>query len=718
MLLKSLSSNPRLGEVPNMSKEAATAMIDELRQLRELTETLTGNGYLRDQTNEWEYALDAIPDCIYIINTKLEIKFVNKVLAERLHKKKEDLYGLPCGVAIMGGVCCSFEDKDPDGLDVVKEVYLGNLDGWFDITRSPIYTKTDKLIGFICVLQDVTARKEAADNLFNREATLESIFNAAPIGVGLLKREGRIILSCNKFLLDLVGYSEEELVGSSARMLYSCRKEFDRVARVKHAEIAKTGIGAIETKFKTKHGKIIDVLLRSSVIKEDNEKLVFTVTDITLRKQREKKLKLNEERLESVLELSKMDQHSEEEIMDYALEEAVRLTSSKIGYLHFVDSGKDITDAGVNLHLFKWSKGVHDNCDAKKVTHYPLERAGCWADCVRQKKPIIHNDYSYLTEEDGKRGLPDGHINLVRHLSVPIFEGDAIVAVAGVGNKEELYDKTDLRQLNLFMNSMWDIVKRKRAEDLANIFKEELLVAMEQSHAGVAIADAPDGKLRYVNRSGIDIRGFSEEELTNITVESYAKNWQIYHLDGTLYKPEDVPLARAMTKGELVVEIFIIKRSDGEERRVLAHAAPIFNKNKEIVSGIVVFLDITEASDKANIIENSEKKFKAVFDTNADVIVIIHLEDGVMVDVNPAFESLSGFTREESVGKSILDLNIWVNLNDREKFYEELLRNKKVTNMETILRHKDGNEVLCVVSSSVVLIDSKPHAVSIIRKAS
>ena len=62
-------------------------MIDELKRLRQLTETLTGNGYLKDQAKEWEYALDAIPECIYIINNKFEIKFTDNLYLDNLRNK-------------------------------------------------------------------------------------------------------------------------------------------------------------------------------------------------------------------------------------------------------------------------------------------------------------------------------------------------------------------------------------------------------------------------------------------------------------------------------------------------------------------------------------------------------------------------------------------------------------------------------------------------------
>ena len=268
-------------------------MIDELRKLREITDTLTGNGYLRDQAEEWEYALDAIPDCVYIINNRFEIKFVNKALANRIGISKTNLYGKICYDVIIGAIKQEFPDdwKDPKFIisnPLLKEVYLENLSGWFDATRSPIYTKMNKLIGFICILQDVTAKKVAFDNLLYREATLDAVFNAVPLGMGLMDFKTRSVLSINKYMTDLTGYSEEELLYASDRLLYESYDEFYRVGKLSRENMEEGITSTIETTFLTKSGKLIDVSLKTSKIKGKNSSsVVFTVTVVADKKVKE-----------------------------------------------------------------------------------------------------------------------------------------------------------------------------------------------------------------------------------------------------------------------------------------------------------------------------------------------------------------------------------------------------------------------------------------------
>lgn len=191
------------------------------------------------------------------------------------------------------------------------------------------------------------------------------------------------------------------------------------------------------------------------VLRTYEKKSQLLYREIDYRKQAEAALKLDEERLEALFNLTQMEIETEKEITDYALEEAVRLTKSKGGYLHFFNEDEQ------TIQLYSWSKEVMKTCTAAEAHHYPLDAAGAWADSIRLSKAVIHNNFQSLAD---KKGYPEGHFHLVRHLGIPIFDGDRIVGVTGVGNKEDPYDESDARQITLFMNNMWGILKQKRSE--------------------------------------------------------------------------------------------------------------------------------------------------------------------------------------------------------------------------------------------------------------
>jgi diguanylate cyclase (GGDEF)-like protein len=179
---------------------------------------------------------------------------------------------------------------------------------------------------------------------------------------------------------------------------------------------------------------------------------------VVIYKKAQDVLQTSKERLESLLTLSQMSEATEKEIREFALESVVRLTRSEAGYLHFV------SDNEKEIELVSWSKDVLKQCSAVKEPHYPVDKAGIWADSIRLRKPVIHNDYQY---NENRKGYPDGHFHIERHMSIPIFDNNKIVAVSGVANKKEDYDEYDINQYTLFMKSMWFILKQKRADVIA-----------------------------------------------------------------------------------------------------------------------------------------------------------------------------------------------------------------------------------------------------------
>lgn len=154
--------------------------------------------------------------------------------------------------------------------------------------------------------------------------------------------------------------------------------------------------------------------------------------------------------------LQLVDQSVLDRIIQQGLDEAVRLTDSRIGYLHFVNADQ------ATIRLYTWSTGTMKICTAAEAPHYPLAQAGIWVDCVHRREPVIHNDYE---AEPHRKGLPAGHVALTRDLGVPVFEDGQIVAVLGVGNKDSLYDHYDVELTQLLANTIWSIVHRKRVHE-------------------------------------------------------------------------------------------------------------------------------------------------------------------------------------------------------------------------------------------------------------
>ncbi len=130
-------------------------------------------------------------------------------------------------------------------------------------------------------------RRQADAALKRSAATLRSIFRAASIGIGLISN--RVILQVNDRFCEMTGYTPEELIGQSARILYATDEDFEYVGREKYRQIREYGTGTVETRWQRKDGQIIDVWLSSTPLDPADltAGVTFTALDITARKRAE-----------------------------------------------------------------------------------------------------------------------------------------------------------------------------------------------------------------------------------------------------------------------------------------------------------------------------------------------------------------------------------------------------------------------------------------------
>ncbi len=134
-------------------------------------------------------------------------------------------------------------------------------------------------------------------------------------------------------------------------------------------------------------------------------------------------------------------------------------------------------------------------------SHYPVNLAGVWAECVHQRQAVIHNDYASLPN---KKGLPQGHVPVVRELVVPVFRAGKIVAILGLGNKDFDYDRQDISTVSVFSDLAWDIAERKRTEAALLASKAEFQGLVEASPSGIWQADSV-GNVTYVSTRWTEI---------------------------------------------------------------------------------------------------------------------------------------------------------------------------------------------------------------------
>ena len=260
---------------------------------------------LQESEKKYRLSFENVTDVIYTIDTDLNISSLSPSVERLLGYNPQDFIGQ--SVSNFKNILTpeSFERASANINKMLKGKKLpistytfvakdGTLKH-IEIHGSPLILD-GQVAGTISIARDITDRKLVEEALRESEERMRSIFRAAPIGIGVVT--DRILKDVNLRICEMTGYTKEELIGASARILYPTQDDFDYVGTEKYRQIAQTGTGFVETRWKKMDGTIINVLLSSTPIdlSDLSRGVTFTALDITERKRTEEALKESEKK--------------------------------------------------------------------------------------------------------------------------------------------------------------------------------------------------------------------------------------------------------------------------------------------------------------------------------------------------------------------------------------------------------------------------------------
>lgn len=348
--------------------------------------------------------------------------------------------------------------------------------------------------------------------------------------------------------------------------------------------------------------------------------------------------------MQGLLELPELAaQMDEKSFMQSAQEMAERLTCSRISFIHFVNDDEE------TIELVNWSRRtVESYCHASYDSHYPVSKAGIWADALRKRQAVVFNDYAAYPD---KHGLPDGHSELKRLISVPVIENGKVIMLTGVGNKETDYNDADIETVQLVSNAIWQIIQRMRhARQLSQLSR-----VLDKSSIEMYLFDAETLRFIDANPSGSRNLGYALEELKRMSLADVIAAPNSSRFDGII---RQLRAGSERTKNKTFIATY--RRRDGTTYPV-EMSLEVTDEKPSVFLAVVQ--DITERLHS----EHDLRIAATVFETQE--CMMITDVDGIILKVNQSFCEITGYMLEEVVGRTPRILKSGVQDGD---FYEKM----------------------------------------------
>jgi len=560
-------------------------------------------------------------------------------------------------------------------------------------------------------------RRQLADaSAASSEQRFRNFFELGRTGMAITSPE-QSWLNVNPRFCEMFGYSREELTGKTwVEMTHPDDIEAN-MALFRRLVSGEVEHYSMDKRFFHKNGDIVYAHLTVSCQRRPDrsvEYILATLEDITERKQAETKVQRLTQLYVALRECNQaiMRSKNEAELFPIICRNAVKFGGMKMAWIGMVDEiGKCVTPVAVYGSGAEYLDGIGISLDPDSPTAGgPTSRA------ILEKQPYWIQDFQHdpITTPWHERAAK---YDWGASASLPLYRNGAVIGTfvlySGYTNALDQPMRDLLVEMAADISYALDyfdnLDKRKLIEqELEDSEKELTLIYDNVQEIIFAIDVEQNDQFRFisVNRRFIEATGIPLNRIVGRLVQDVIPEPS---LTLVLEKYREAIQSRQPVSWEEAIEYPTGKKIG------MASVSAMFDSSGNCTQLIGTVHDITELRQTETALKDSEERYRKAFQTSPDAINITRLSDGRYLEVNNGFEDMIGYRRDEVIGKTSLELNIWRNPEDRLKLVDSLNRTGVCSNLEADFQAKNGAVIRGLMSGAIIKIKDETCVVTITR---
>ncbi len=641
----------------SMLKDAEGNPVGFIAVERDVTERRRMEAELEKSAEKLRIVIESIGDMLFITDLDLNLNNVNDAAVRLLgYGDKARLLGRSIieHVAVKDSTRVAMDMgralAEKKGIEILQYTMVSADGREFEIEANTEVLRdcAGKVIGLIVTARDITERKRMEEAVRASEEKLRIMFHSMHDAVILTDMLGTII-EANEASEKITGYSRDELIGRNGMDLIS--PEYHQLAAEVMAKVLEEGLesGALELKFTTADGRQLDAEFSTAVLRDGSGNPVGFVSiarDITERKRMEEELRDTAEKLRAIFDamgdgISVADKNAN--IVD--VNEAVLSMGGFAGKEELIGrSGFDlISPADRDRIIEDTMKALTEGRRTERMEYAFVPKVG---------RPFdVELQLTMLKDEDGN---PRGYVGVTR-----------------------------------------DISERKKWEKALKESEEELRAMFDSVRDGIIVVDML-GNMQRMNDAALRMTGYTREELIGKSAMDFV------HPDDLDKVVAD--MGKTLESNQLIdaALCYRLVRKDGSIFEAEMGTGILRDAEGNIKGLVGVMRDITERKRMQEELQASEEKLRFTFQSIKDMLIVTDLETRV-IDVNETTLQLTGYSREELLGRGGFDL---ISPKDRDRAIapmgEALQTGRPLERIELAVITADGGELETEFSINMV----------------